>query len=1343
MARGDDDMDSTTTALGMDQRGSSVERAAKSVHPRPSAARAMHTSERSSASSLLCEPDSGPSELGQYVLLRELGRGAIGIVYAAYHEGLDRKLAIKVLNRSRAGRADLEARLRREARALAKLSHPNVVQVYDVGEIDGRVYVVMEFVEGQSLSDWMRQPHELDEILALFADAGRGLAAAHAAGVIHRDFKPDNVIVGVDGRPRVLDFGLARAHPREQTSEAARGAPAEDEELRVARRRSGTGTVGESPREVDGTPTGGREQPPRRLAASHDAGDPHVNVHTRDHEPRDAEGGEEFELDPELDPELAVTLRSRPGPPADDVLTKTGALMGTPAYMSPEQFMARPAGPASDQFSFCVALHEALYGRRPYAARSQAELKLHVHAAKIVPPPAGSEVPEWLRELILRGLRPNPSDRWPSMEELITALERRPEAPSRRGLWIALGVATVAALGLAIGLLSPKHQPSCPTVEAATAEVWTKERAAELAAAFSAAGPSYADTAWASVEDRLSGWAKSWAEQRVAACEDGLREHDGDAVITALLDRRQACLARNRRAFEALLDQFAQADRTVVERGVEAVTALPEPARCGELGALELGVEPPPPPVVAEVAELRNHLAELDTRLATGRWESGLPLARAAVEQARATGYGPVIAEALLTYGRLLARSGVPASADEALARLQDALDQADRSAHDELIPQVATELVSLSIYAKPDPIRGRLWARRVLTSLDRLARAREQVTQGGTLAEEPGHELGLARARGIWALGNLERLDGDNERAAQHLREALALLDAHAPEPPERGIMLNDLGNVLAARGEAEKARATYEEALRESLASFGAGHPRLGNVRFSLARLAWSEGDLDQAREQAELAFAIYASAHGLEHRDVGAVEILRAAIELAAGNIELARERANKAKAIYELTLATDNVDRAEPYQMLGNAAFAAGELDQAIVDYRAALAIKRATLPPGHIELVPPLTNLGLVHLTRGEQAEAADEPEAAYTEFDAAVLELQQAVELLEGGEAVDPERLRAHRLYLGDALRHRGDPGDFGRAVLVLEAGLERCSADAQLCATLTLRAAQAWAGAGDLEQARAKARLAKTGLAPFAEQDPKVDELLEQAEVLRGTPCAAPPPRGGPPLVAGRRRDLRQPIPGLELELELIELGVIELLAQAGGEAVHAAMDGQRDRPRHRAQALGSVFVVAGQDPRDLGGDGRRARVLFGEGAQLRQRPLERARFGASAGPSDLAEQALGEGRRTATFAGAGAHQRREHLHGLIRGQLADVGRRSLAEAPRRARRTHDREAQRPDRGAEQDPEESAEGAGVAPTPQAAPDQRDDDDGDGDHGRTSTQLGGLRQSLVGHVEQI
>ncbi|WP_146157373.1 serine/threonine-protein kinase [Enhygromyxa salina] len=310
---------------------------------------------------------------GRYQLRERIGEGAMGVVYAAFDPQLQRKLAVKfvVPHRDTARGRD---RLLREAQAMARVNHPNVVSVYDAGETGGQVFIAMDYVSGVTLGDWLRSGSRTwRDVVAIFVQAGRGLAAAHAAGLIHRDFKPDNVLVDERGVARVVDFGLVR--------------PVEES------------TQGDDP---DVTP-------PERV------------------EPRK--------------PDLR---RSDKGTLADDTLTQTGAVVGTPAYMAPEQAKGLATDPRSDQFSFCVALFEGLYSRRPYAlgnaADSSTELLVELGAD------ASSEIPDHVNAAIRRGLSPEPDGRWPSMQALITELERTRSSIPWRSMLAVLVVAGVAAL---------------------------------------------------------------------------------------------------------------------------------------------------------------------------------------------------------------------------------------------------------------------------------------------------------------------------------------------------------------------------------------------------------------------------------------------------------------------------------------------------------------------------------------------------------------------------------------------------------------------------------------------------------------------------------------------------------------------------------------------------------------------------------------------------------------------------------------------------------------------------------------------------------------------------------
>lgn len=295
--------------------------------------------------------------VGRYEIQQELGRGGMGVVYLARDVTLDRRIALKLLHARHDQAA--QARLLREAQVMARLAHPNVVPVFELGEWRGELYLTMELVDGLTLDRWLATvPRTPTEVLEKFLEAARGLAAAHAAGVVHRDFKPANVLVGVDGRVRVTDFGLSRPGP-------------------------------------------------------------------------------------------AVSLP----PLASPLVTRDGALVGTLAYMAPEQLDGATADERSDQFSFCVALAEALLGERPFEGRTWSEL---ARAHAIVPTLRG-RLSLRVRQVLKRGLARDPAQRFPSLTALMQQLEAPPPR-TRQLMWAVVGAAAlVAAVPLARArLITPR-----------------------------------------------------------------------------------------------------------------------------------------------------------------------------------------------------------------------------------------------------------------------------------------------------------------------------------------------------------------------------------------------------------------------------------------------------------------------------------------------------------------------------------------------------------------------------------------------------------------------------------------------------------------------------------------------------------------------------------------------------------------------------------------------------------------------------------------------------------------------------------------------------------------------
>ncbi|MBA3454892.1 MAG: serine/threonine protein kinase [Deltaproteobacteria bacterium] len=330
------------------------------------------------------------TSLGRYTLFERLGAGAMGVVYRATDRELGRDVALKQLHRPN---EELTDRLVREARSMAQVNHPNVVAVYDVGTADGVTYIAMEMVAGESLRTWQRASRTVRQIVEAYVSAGRGLAAAHAAGIVHRDFKPDNVLVGHDGRVRVTDFGLAAS--------------------------------------------------------------------------RVTEGGGRSPL---------TTMMS------DVNLTTSGSVLGTPAYMAPEQFTGGNVDARTDQFNFAVALYEALYGQRPFEGKTFAELSDNVCEGRLRPPPPGARISRGLHEIIMRGLSVKPGDRYPTMEHMLVELGRDRARPWRRTASVATALAVLLALGLGADWIV-RDRVSAQIGQSFTATATQSDRAVELVSA--------------------------------------------------------------------------------------------------------------------------------------------------------------------------------------------------------------------------------------------------------------------------------------------------------------------------------------------------------------------------------------------------------------------------------------------------------------------------------------------------------------------------------------------------------------------------------------------------------------------------------------------------------------------------------------------------------------------------------------------------------------------------------------------------------------------------------------------------------------------------------------------
>jgi len=522
------------------------------------------------------DPEAGVGRgktIGRYVVLERLGVGAMGVVYSAYDPELARQVALKVLRPkavAKQGAAAARVRLLREAQSLAQLAHPNVVSVYDVGRGDDEVFLAMELIVGENLRSWSRRVKGWREIVAVFIEAGRGLAAAHRLGLVHRDFKPENVLVAEDGRVCVTDFGLARPDPS-----------------------------------VDAPSTSASEAVASRSGM------------------------------------LGVTM------------TVEGDAIGTPAYMAPEQHGSGDADARSDQYSFCVSLYEALYGRRPFTGDNEkliAEAKA-AHAPKLPPHRLDdrlSPVPAWLRRVLRRGMSRAARRRYGSMDDLLAELERG--VASRPWVALGMGALTVGALAVGIAVQRSPAEASNPCASDRPVEptpAWNAET--QRALRMTLAGLE-GEASFERVAERIDRRVEDWRATYRQTCEDTWVRGEQSAE---LLDARMSCLRRQWGALENTMGVLAEGDAGVAEHAAGLVDALPEPEQCRKW----LVAAPRDMPAGGELRDrydgLAAALAKARVLQRAGRSEQALELVLARQPNVFALGVNSLTAELLLVRGSL------------------------------------------------------------------------------------------------------------------------------------------------------------------------------------------------------------------------------------------------------------------------------------------------------------------------------------------------------------------------------------------------------------------------------------------------------------------------------------------------------------------------------------------------------------------------------------------------------------------------------------------------------------------------------------------------------------------
>jgi tetratricopeptide (TPR) repeat protein/predicted Ser/Thr protein kinase len=672
--------------------------------------------------------------VGRFAILEELGRGGMGVVHAAFDRALDRKVAIKSILFSRASSDASRKRMVEEARAMAKLSHANVVHVYEVGEHDERVYIAMEFVEGPTLATWLETPRSADTIVDVFTAAAEGLSAAHRAGVIHRDFKPDNVLLNARDVPKVADFGLAG---------------------------------------VESTET------PQSWSA---AG-----------------------------------------------ITKTGDCIGTPRYMSPEQHRGSAATPASDQFSFCVALFEALSGSHPFLTDSLDDFIPAMEANRIV---AETErpLPRRVRRVLARGLRHEPTERHPNMAALLEALRASRRSPRA---WLGLGAIAVFAGTAALASDDPAKEP-CADVGESIRASWPTEASDSIQAQFG--GDGHDDVA-AQMVGRVDRFADAWAAARKDACVATSRGEQSERR----LDLRMQCLDAQQVELEATLSVVESLPATERLRALDALSGLPAVDGCADGAALELRAPGDAPVEHLETSQrLRRQLATVKARLRAGQLDTARADADALIAEAERIGDLRVRAEALSWLGWREAQSEVY---DTSEPRMRAAFFTAAAAGLDEVAIGIAVDLANLEANDGTATKAAR-WHDHAAAA---LARGRFEGTD---------LDAYLEHSRGI-----LDDVSAKHEDAAAHFRRALEILDglSSAPQRSDTSSVKRSLGMALTRQRKFDEARVELEGALALRQANFGDRHPLTVRALSALGALEYEVGNHAAAVTQLERAKAL----------------------------------------------------------------------------------------------------------------------------------------------------------------------------------------------------------------------------------------------------------------------------------------------------------------------------------------------------------------------------------------------------------------------------------------------------------------------------------------------------
>jgi serine/threonine-protein kinase len=620
--------------------------------------------------------------------------------------------------------------------------------------------------------------------------------------------------------------------------------------------------------------------------------------------------------------------------------------------MSPEQLAGDDADPRSDQFSFCAALYEALYGCRPFSGDTLLSLTACIARAQLAHPAVPREVHSRVLRALKRGLAFDAGTRFDSMKLLLAQLADPSRTWRRRALVAAaLAIAAVVPAALVFSRAAPAI--ACPSPEQRLAGVWDERRQEATHQAFLKVKKPYAADAWQATKRTLDAYARDWAARQTTTCQ-AVRTQRENASETLWLQK--LCLEHRFDEFSSVAQLLARADDDIVENAEAAAGALTPLAACADGASLEAMVRPPNDPAQrAAHDQTRLELNQGKALLLAGKYAEALTVIEHASAAAHQLAFLPLEAETLFVQGRLYDKTGNLPKAEQTL---HQAIVAAEASGHDEIAARGWSLLAWVvgSRQARHDEgHRYALHARAVITHLG---------NRPELLAELQNQE------------GAIYLSEGDYEQARDQYQQALTLRErAFGPSHRDVGSSASNLAIALSRLGRLDEALALYRRAEEIAEQTVGLEHPRRAQLLHNLAITEAKLGDYDQALADYQEAARILGKTLGPEHPQLAVPLASLSAAYLRAGRTDEALDCARRGLAIREKELGPKNPGVADSLSSLASVHLRRDELPQALALYERALALSEESLGPRHPSTGARLTEVGATLGKLGRHAEA--------------------------------------------------------------------------------------------------------------------------------------------------------------------------------------------------------------------------------------------------------------------------------------------------------------------------------------------------------------------------------